>query len=217
MKRIIFTFILAIFCCIGVETAITAQDKLSLEGKVYIANYGTPLPDVQVEIRLDGKFLLQTKSDKKGDFKFEELKAQNYQLIAQLGGFRKNSIDITLEKGKPAYVNIGLKIGHFVDFDIIGSDGKILTNIDVSLIGGITKEIDGSPISDVKIVFVSLFSDDSPVEVKTNSKGEFSLHAVEGQFVIYAYKFGYKAQSDTITLGHPSYGFSKVFTLRRID
>jgi hypothetical protein len=217
MKRFSLLFTVLFLCALKFNTPIFAQDNLVLQGQVFIANYGTPLADVQLDIRADGKLINFKKSDQQGNFRFVGLAARSYQLEAKLAGFQPKVIAFTIEADKITNLDVALKMGHWVHFEILSSDGKELKDVNPSLIGGTVKQTNGKPIKDAHVVLVSLFSNDESIETLTNSKGEFSFHAVEGQFVIYVYKRGYRAQSDTFMLSHPSYGFSKIFTLKTMD
>ena len=158
MTRFILIIAALISSSFGYASNVRAQDTLVLQGQVYLANYSVPLEKAQLDVRVNEKFVLQQKTDEQGNFKISGLAVGVYQLEVGLSGFRPERLAFTVESGKVMTLDVGLRIGHWVDFSIIAPDGKELQNVDPSLIGGVVKQTSGKPIRDATVVLISLFT-----------------------------------------------------------
>ena len=158
MTRFILIIAALISSSFGYASNVRAQDTLVLQGQVYLANYSVPLEKAQLDVRVNEKFVLQQKTDEQGNFKISGLAVGVYQLEVGLSGFRPERLAFTVESGKVMTLDVGLRIGHWVDFSIIAPDGKELQNVDPSLIGGVVKQTNGKPIRDATVVLISLFT-----------------------------------------------------------
>ena len=158
MTRFILIIAALISSSFGYASNVRAQDTLVLQGQVYIANYSVPLEKAQLDVRVNEKFVLQQKTDEQGNFKISGLAVGVYQLEVGLSGFRPERLAFTVESGKVMTLDVGLRIGHWVDFSIIAPDGKELQNVDPSLIGGVVKQTSGKPIRDATVVLIRLFT-----------------------------------------------------------
>ena len=164
------------------------SSRAAVQGRVSNL-FGSPLSDVSIEIlNEDQSSRSQTRSDPKGDYKFDGLPAGKYTILARLQGFRQEKILFTFTQGAQELIDIGLEVGQLTDLPKIKVSGSV-------------KNKSGVPIQAATITLVNAFNQRLNLQVRSDAKGQYEVNVDNlGQYIIYASKSGFKVNADAIVL-----------------
>lgn len=174
------------------DTTVRAQSETTLSG-VITYTYGDqqtgPIPDATVRLYSADR-VLQTKTDKHGQFGFANVAPATYQLEAAHPGFKTRkleAIQVTNQNAKPLSITLAVAnmdcVGETSIFYADGVAGKTLIGVALD-----SKQ----PLADVQVDLVSAFGTHELASRRSNSKGEFEFANLEpGQYLLRVSHPGY--------------------------
>lgn len=108
MRKNIWSFLTILFLFLGASISASAQASGSISGRVSYTEDRTPLHNVSVQI-VQLRRAVETDAD--GNYKFENLPAGRYTILAQTDGFAALSKTVVFTAGANAVVDFSLQIG----------------------------------------------------------------------------------------------------------
>lgn len=156
-------------CAVLLISAAAAVAQTGVKGKVRNSK-GNGIPNTTITARKDGKDVKSVKSDAKGNFVLDGLKAGTYNFVFEADGY--NSGLLANVEVKPD------KIRELSDRLILGVDQGTLV-----LIKGSVFNQDGRSVTGAKVDLERINSDGSTKKlgsIYSNSSGEFSFRQPEG-------------------------------------
>jgi hypothetical protein len=163
----------------------STRATISLHGTVFSSGYGTFLEGAKVTIRNDLD-QLSASSDGGGQYEITHIPAGAYHISARCAGFRPYDSEVTLDSN--ANVDIPLQIGRY---------GSMPT------IEGMVSGPGGKPLEGAHVEIISPFDKDVRLTATTQANGHYSVVVpVGGQYVLYASKPGFRAQSKVVVMCH---------------
>ncbi len=108
MQKIIYSFLTTTFLFLFASLSAFAQTTGSIGGRVTYTDIQTPLHDVQVQIV---QLRRSVETDNNGNYKFENLPAGRYTIVAQADGFSALTQTVVLTAGANSTVDFSLRLG----------------------------------------------------------------------------------------------------------
>ncbi len=144
----------------------------NISGTVVNAITGTPIPSASISI--DG---LSTKTDASGKYRFENLLARTYSIVASAQNYETKNFIQTLSPGENTF-NIQL------------------TPLPTVTLSGFVKDEKGNPIQQAEITATAK----SQYKTKTDTKGYYTIQLVPDTYSIEAFYPGFELQTKTIKI-----------------
>jgi len=148
---------------------------------------GERLPEVRVDARKASGETFSTTTNADGLYSFDSLGSDQYDLSFSSDGFARQDVSLRLGRGVTQRVDMGLPL-----YILHGTE---------HVIHGAVVDSEGRPLPSVDIVAFPAFNRRLETRTTTSDAGEFELVFGEGaQYVVLAYKEGYRVSSKAIVL-----------------
>lgn len=167
--------------CIAAAPQQSAMEA-SIRGHVYDSHFGLAVPKASVRIVSTGS-AKSALSDQQGHFEFRNLVEGQYTISVESLGFARSERTVQVTAREHVQIDIPLRVGHLHDplrIEIIGT----------------ARLTDKRVAANVAIVAMRPFDQQVAAKTSTNRAGHYRLRLDDpGQYVIYAFKSGYKVKA----------------------
>ncbi|HXG06306.1 MAG TPA: carboxypeptidase-like regulatory domain-containing protein [Nitrososphaera sp.] len=190
MKLIILTICLSWIAYLSTTLVMQKQNQPSagIKGQVYDNHFGLPVSGARITALAEGRDQQYTLSDQEGNYEIKQLSEGKYTVSVECLGFAHTERIVQVRMGQEVLLDIPLRAGYLSD--------PIPTEIN-----GTVKLSNNTPVKNVTIIVVSPFDQQIAGKTRTNQVGQYTVPVNDpGQYVIYAFKPGFKVATTPIIL-----------------
>jgi Carboxypeptidase regulatory-like domain len=164
----------------------TSEAQGSVHG--YVTDLGgLPAPKARITATHEAGNKVQVETGEDGGFTLSNLRAGNYTIQIALQGFYIVTKQVTLAAGEDLLLNAALKPSRTIAMPEVIIAGKVIDQR-------------GRTLQEVVVTAINAFDGDVKFRGITQADGQYIIKGVEwGQYVIYASKPGFTAQTATVS------------------
>ena len=160
----------------------------SIRGQVFDNRFGLAVPEATVSVIREGRVQQSTSCNKDGEYEIKNLTYTEYTVSVESLGFSRTQRSVRIETEGQVLLNIPLKVGRLHDPLPIDVNGTVRVS-------------ENEPANSVTIVLVSPFDQQIAGTARTDQSGHYVLRVDDpGQYVLYAFKSGFKMNALAIIL-----------------